>query len=286
MTYDDIRPIFEKVWDQIQSFVPMGSEIKIKGTDQKDEKKEDDKSATGSRIEKEQVDEKKDVGKLTIERRRKTLARKRTSEKSSDESAKKHKLEDDAGKEELQLYLNIVSEDEPINTESLSTRYPIVDWQTQILGNLNEKDIVVYQIKRADGSTKHYKVFGKMLYDFDRQDMLTLYRLVMEIFQTNNAKGYDLLLWGDLKILVDPKEDGDIWKNQHEWNLLSWKLHNFCGVHMLLMDTGLVIYMMVEKKYPLSKDTISKMLSRRLEIDYQSEMSYELIRFVKSQLQQ
>ncbi|GKE04470.1 hypothetical protein Tco_1396488 [Tanacetum coccineum] len=100
----------------------------------------------------------------------------------------------------------------------------------------------------------------------------------MEIFQTNNAKGYDLLLWGDLKILVDPKEDGDIWKNQHEWNLLSWKLHNFCGVHMLLMDTGLVIYMMVEKKYPLSKDTISKMLSRRLEIDYQSEMSYELIR--------
>ncbi|GJT55684.1 hypothetical protein Tco_0990738 [Tanacetum coccineum] len=182
MTYDDIRPIFEKVWDQIQSFVPMGSEIKIKGTDQKDEKKEDNKSAIGSRIEKEPVDEKKDVGKSTTERRRKTLARKRTSEKSSDESAKKQKLEDDAEKEELQLYLNIISEDKPINIESLSTRYLIVDWQTQILGNLNEKDIVVYQIKRADRSTKHYKVFGKMLYDFDRQDMLTLYRLVMERF--------------------------------------------------------------------------------------------------------
>ncbi|GKC30404.1 hypothetical protein Tco_1037698 [Tanacetum coccineum] len=44
------------------------------------------------------------------------------------------------------------------------------------------------------------------------------------------------------------------------------------------MDTGLVIHMMVEKKYPLSQDTLSKMLSRRLEVDYQSEMGYELIR--------
>ncbi|GJX17709.1 hypothetical protein Tco_0218541 [Tanacetum coccineum] len=36
--------------------------------------------------------------------------------------------------------------------------------------------------------------------------------------------------------------------------------------------------MMVEKKYLLSQDTLSKMLSRRLEVDHQSEMSYELIR--------
>ncbi|GKD81386.1 hypothetical protein Tco_1348225, partial [Tanacetum coccineum] len=27
MSYDDIRPIFEKVWDQINSFVPMDSEV-------------------------------------------------------------------------------------------------------------------------------------------------------------------------------------------------------------------------------------------------------------------
>ncbi|GKD82222.1 hypothetical protein Tco_1349061 [Tanacetum coccineum] len=42
--------------------------------------------------------------------------------------------------------------------------------------------------------------------------------------------------------------------------------------------------MMVEKKYPLSQDTMSKMLSRRPEVGHQSEMGYELIRFVKSQL--
>ncbi|GJR97763.1 putative ribonuclease H-like domain-containing protein [Tanacetum coccineum] len=43
------------------------------------------------------------------------------------------------------------------------------------------------------------------------------------------------------------------------------------------LDTGFVIHLMVEKKYPLSQDTLSKMLSRRLEVDHQSEMGYELI---------
>ncbi|GKF44967.1 hypothetical protein Tco_0131519, partial [Tanacetum coccineum] len=29
MSYDDIRPIFEKVWDQIHNFVPMDSELEV-----------------------------------------------------------------------------------------------------------------------------------------------------------------------------------------------------------------------------------------------------------------
>ncbi|GJX10486.1 hypothetical protein Tco_0200345 [Tanacetum coccineum] len=64
------------------------------------------------------------------------------------ESAKKQKLEDDTEKEELQVYLNIVPEDESLNIESLATKYPIVDWETHILAN----DKYYYQIKRADGS--------------------------------------------------------------------------------------------------------------------------------------
>ncbi|GKD16759.1 hypothetical protein Tco_1205917 [Tanacetum coccineum] len=38
MSYDDIRPIFERVWDQIQSFVPMDSE-KEKGSEKKGSRK-------------------------------------------------------------------------------------------------------------------------------------------------------------------------------------------------------------------------------------------------------
>ncbi|GJW74195.1 hypothetical protein Tco_0133565 [Tanacetum coccineum] len=76
MKYEDIRPIFEKVWDQIQSFAPMDSE-KEKGSEKK-----------GSR--------------------KKSLARKRAGEKQSKESTKRQKIEDDIEKEELKAYLDLV----------------------------------------------------------------------------------------------------------------------------------------------------------------------------------
>ncbi|GJY87250.1 putative ribonuclease H-like domain-containing protein [Tanacetum coccineum] len=279
MSYEDIRPIFERVWDQNQAFIPMGSEIekevmKRSGFDLQQE--------SSKPVEEEIVQQDDVVAEQAVKessrtaggRRKKSLARKRAKETLSEESAKKQKLEDHTEKEELQVYLNIVPEEESLNIESLATKYPIVDWETQILAN----DQYYYQIKRADGSVKHYKIFSAMLYDFDRQDVLELYRLVKERFQTASPEGYDLLLWGDLKTLIEPNEEDEIWRNQQDWNLINWKLHNFCGVHVLLMDTGLVIHMMVEKKYPLSQDTLSKMLSRRLEVDYQSEMGYELIR--------
>ncbi|GJZ41475.1 ribonuclease H-like domain-containing protein [Tanacetum coccineum] len=160
MSYEDIRPIFKRVWDQNQAFVPKDSNIE------------------------------------------------------------KEKLEDDTEKEELQVYLNIVLEEESLNIESLATKYPI----------------------------------------------------------TASPEGYDLLLWGDMKTMIERNEEDEIWRTQQDWNLINWKLHNFCGVHVLLMDTGFVIHMMVEKKYPLLQDTLSKMLSKRIEVDHQSEMGYELIR--------
>ncbi|GJT88585.1 hypothetical protein Tco_1070302 [Tanacetum coccineum] len=97
ISYEEIRPIFERVWDQIQSFVPMDSG-------------------------KEKGSEKKSRG-----RRKKSLARKRARETLSEESAKKQKLEDDIEKQEIQVYLNIVLEEESIDIESLATKYPIVD---------------------------------------------------------------------------------------------------------------------------------------------------------------
>ncbi|GKD42405.1 hypothetical protein Tco_1267050, partial [Tanacetum coccineum] len=80
-------------------------------------------------------------------------------------------------------------------------------------------------------------------------------------------------------ILVDSKEDDDIWKNQHEWKMISWKLYKTCGVHTLMVDgTIMTIHMFVEKRYPLTKETLEKMLNWRLETDAESSMAYELIR--------
>ncbi|GJU91860.1 hypothetical protein Tco_1304283 [Tanacetum coccineum] len=122
--------------------------------------------------------------------------------------------------------------------------------------------MMYYQIIRASGSSKNYKIFSEMLDDFDRQDVVDLYRVVKE------------------------SEEDEIWKGQHDYKLISWRLFDSCGVHVLLMDTGIAIHMMVEKKYPLTQEMLSRMLNRRLEVDHESTMAFELIRFIKAQLEE
>ncbi|GJY96341.1 hypothetical protein Tco_0513251 [Tanacetum coccineum] len=216
LKYEDIRPIFEKVWDQIQSFTPMDSE------------KEKDGEKKGSR--------------------KKSLARKRVEEFA-------------------------------MEIESLATKYPIVDWKTHVL----TENFMYYQIFKADGSSKNYKIFSKMLDDFDRQGVLDLHRLVKARYMTSSPEGYDLMLWRDLKIIFEPDEEDEVWRNQHEYNLISRRLFDSCGIHILLMNNGIAIYMMIEKKYPLTQEMLSKMLSRKLEVDHENEMEFKLLRSKKKQ---
>ncbi|GKA02790.1 hypothetical protein Tco_0675571 [Tanacetum coccineum] len=219
MKYDEIRPIFEKVWDQTHTFIPMDSEDKEKGTKKK---------SGGTR--------------------KKTLAKKRAGEEFA------------------------------MDFESLATKFPIVDWKTYVLA----ENFMYYQIFRADGSSKNYKIFSEMLDDFDRHDVLDLHRLVKARYMTSSLEGYDLMLWGDLKTLFEPDEEDEVWKNQHEYNLISWRLFDSCGIHILLMNNGIAIHMMTEKKYPLNQEMLSRVLSKRLEVDHESTMAYELLKFIKS----
>ncbi|GJS90594.1 hypothetical protein Tco_0773230 [Tanacetum coccineum] len=46
----------------------------------------------------------------------------------------------------------------------------------------------------GDGSSKNYKVLSEMLEDFDRQDVMDLYRLVKERYSALRPEGYDLML--------------------------------------------------------------------------------------------
>ncbi|GJV01650.1 hypothetical protein Tco_1335219 [Tanacetum coccineum] len=108
MSYEDIRPIFERVWDQNQAFVPKDSEIEKEVMKRPgfDLQQESSKKAGGSR--------------------KKTLARKRAGEKQSDQSAKRQKMKDDAEKEDFKEYLNIVPE-EGMNVEALQTKDDLVE---------------------------------------------------------------------------------------------------------------------------------------------------------------
>ncbi|GJZ34607.1 hypothetical protein Tco_0580424 [Tanacetum coccineum] len=220
MKYEDIRPIFEKAWDQNQSL-----------------------------------------------KTRKNLAKRKLEEA---------KTEYEKEKEELKAYLDLVPREEfAMEIESLATKYPIVDWKTHVL----IETFKYYQIIRADGGSKNYKFFSKMLDDFDRQDVMDLHKLVEERYATSRPEGYDLMLWGDLKILFQPDEEDEVWKHQHEYNLISWRLYDSCGIHILLMDNVITIHMMIEKKYPLTQEMLSKMLSKKLKVDHENKMAFELLSF-------
>ncbi|GJZ98841.1 hypothetical protein Tco_0671294 [Tanacetum coccineum] len=95
MKYEEIRPIFEKVWDQTHTFVHIDSEDKEKGT------------------------EKKPGGT-----KKKTLAKKRASEKQGDQCVKRQKTEYDTEKEELKDYFHIVlGEEFAMDFKSLATKF-------------------------------------------------------------------------------------------------------------------------------------------------------------------
>ncbi|GKC60564.1 hypothetical protein Tco_1088162 [Tanacetum coccineum] len=79
----------------------------------------------------------------------------------------------------------------------------------------------------------------------------------------------------------DDNDEDKFWNSQQDWNIVSWKLHGSSGVHTLMTEAGLVIHMLVEKKYPLRKKVLLQMLELKLESEEDSTMALELIRFVK-----
>ncbi|GKA19240.1 hypothetical protein Tco_0699155, partial [Tanacetum coccineum] len=169
MSYNEIRPIFEKVWD-------FNQHIESFDTEQK-ERKEKEKTA--------QVVE--EDAKKPGSKRKKSIPTKSTRE------------------------------DVAIDVDSLSIKYPIVDWKTHIV----LEKFMYYQVFRGDGSSKNYKILSEMLKDFDREDVKDLYRLVKERFATSRPEGYDLMLWGDLHTLFESNEEDEIWMGQHEYDVIS-----------------------------------------------------------------
>ncbi|GKA63177.1 ribonuclease H-like domain-containing protein [Tanacetum coccineum] len=105
-----------------------------------------------------------------------------------------HTSEDDSDKEndDLRLYLTIAQdEDKEVDYEILDRKYPIIDWKTE--------------------------------------DLNAVYQLVMNKYQDEMPEGFERVLWGDLMVLFNPDEQDEFWSSQHEWKIISWKLHNSSG---------------------------------------------------------
>ncbi|GJX09479.1 hypothetical protein Tco_0199338 [Tanacetum coccineum] len=65
-------------------------------------------------------------------------------------------------------------------------------------------------IMRANGADTIYMSFGAMIKDFIRDDLIELYRLVMQKYGTNRPEdAYDRVLWSDLRTMFDPPLNED-----------------------------------------------------------------------------
>ncbi|GJY16837.1 hypothetical protein Tco_0387259 [Tanacetum coccineum] len=207
---------------------------------------------------------------------------KRAGEELEQESTKKQKVDEDKDTAELQSLMDVIPDEEEVAIDAvpLATKPPtIVDWKIHKEGKKS-----YYQIVRADGKSQMYRVFSLMLKSFSREDLEDLYKLVKAKYKsTRPVEDLDLVLWSDLKTMFEPHVEDEIWKLQQRYQVLSWKLFDSCGVHCLSLQSGM-IYMLVEKRYPLTPPTITDMLNKKLQVDYFSEMAYQLLKLLTKQL--
>ncbi|GJR90064.1 uncharacterized mitochondrial protein-like protein [Tanacetum coccineum] len=188
---------------------------------------------------------------------------KRVGEELEQENIKKQKVDDDKETIELKQCMEIIQDEEEVTIDDipLAVKSPrIVDWKIH-----KERKKSYYQIIRADGKSQMYMIFSHMLKSFDREDLETLYKLVKVKYKsTRPVEDLDLVLWNDLKTMFEPHIEDRVWRNQQDYKVLSWKLYDSCGVHFLRMQ-HVQIYMLVEKRYPLTPLTITDMLNKKLQ---------------------
>ncbi|GKD12777.1 hypothetical protein Tco_1197184, partial [Tanacetum coccineum] len=189
---------------------------------------------------------------------------KRAGDELEQENAKKQKVdvekETEQEKVELQSLMEIVSDKEGVAIDAipLATKPPSI--------------------------SKRYLTFLNMLKDFDRKDLETMWKLMKDKHgSTRPEEGYERVLWGDLKTMFEPKVEDEVWKMQQVYRVVSWKLFDSCEVHCLTLQSRM-IYMLVEKRYPLTPATITEMLNRKLQADYWNEMCYQLLKLITKQL--
>ncbi|GJU67024.1 hypothetical protein Tco_1253283 [Tanacetum coccineum] len=226
-----------------------------------DEVKDSKKAAGEDTSKKEEILKEHDSTK--IESMNKEDAKERVSDVSKKRKggprmkrmSKRKKTESDLEEEEdLKTFLKIVPDKEGIiNYEVLEKRFPIINWESKFYHyDRHGAEGIYYRIFRSDGSSRWIKTFSEMVTRFDRPDLVKLYNLVMQRI----------------------KKDG----------ILSWNLYENCGVHTLTLEDGTEIHMLAKRKYPLTKETLERMMSLKLIVESASDSAYDLLRFIQKQI--
>nr|GEY48281.1 putative ribonuclease H-like domain-containing protein [Tanacetum cinerariifolium] len=254
MAYNKIKPLFEKHYNYNQAFLDeVNKEVKF--------------------LEKEVSQEKE------------AESSKREGESLEQEIAKKQKMEQET--EQLKRHLQIVPDDDDdvyIDATPLASKILIIDYKIH-----TERNRPYFKIIRADGNHM-FMSFNAMLKNFNREDLESLWKIIREKFEKTKPKNYsDDYLLNILKIMFEKLNvEANVWKYQKgRYGLAkvkSWKLIKSCRVHCITFLTT-QIFLLIERMYPLTHFTLEQMINNiRLKVKDESEMSLELLRLVRRQL--
>ncbi|GJS90927.1 hypothetical protein Tco_0773563 [Tanacetum coccineum] len=107
------------------------------------------------------------------------------------------------------------------------------------------KDQIEYDVDKVIKVGNHaevYHFFDDMLKAFDRDDLVMLWSLVKEKFNsTEQTYDKEREIWVELKRLFKPDIDDELWKLQKHIHDLTWRLYDSCGVHHVSTEKGIDI---------------------------------------------
>nr|GEU58976.1 hypothetical protein [Tanacetum cinerariifolium] len=179
------------------------------------------------------------------------------------------------------------SKEKAAKKQKLDEDVPIVHYEIY-----SENNKPYYKIIRADGSHQLFLSFLSLLRNFDREDLKMLWQIIQERFASSKPKNFsnDFLLTTLTYMFEKPGVEVQVWKNQRGIHSLakvkSWRLLESCGVYVITFTTTQMIFL-VERRYPLTSFTLELMLNNvRLEVEEESKVSLELLRFVRQQQQE
>ncbi|GJX44085.1 hypothetical protein Tco_0260761 [Tanacetum coccineum] len=129
----------------------------------------------------------------------------------------------------------------------------IVTFECTIDSEIMEKKSFISKLDKVSSPEGDYLVIYRANGNFRAFNYLLEYSEV-------TMEGIELILWGDLKIMMESSKEendqSDFWNNQQNWEIVTWRLYEACGVYILELEDGIIIHMFVERSYPLSKDLI------------------------------
>ncbi|GJR78084.1 hypothetical protein Tco_0148869 [Tanacetum coccineum] len=134
-----------------------------------------------------------------------SFKRKKIDESSELAEEPRDKEADELSQEEIQQIMIIVPE-QGMNVEALQTKYPIIDWEIYTKGTRK-----YWKIIRVRNHTEVHHFFDDMLKAFDRDDLVMLWSLVKEKFNsTEPTDDKEREIWVELKRLFEPDTDDEL----------------------------------------------------------------------------